>query len=440
MTCEVLLMNRHAVAFAADSAITVVTGYSERGEVKLHHQTGERKIYDLNTSPPVAAMVFDMGELAGLPWSNLFANYRTLGNSARPTVAAHAAEFLSFLARSCEGNPKSSGGSLVFTMDQQRDSFGMFVNSLVARFRELTIYHASAQNARGTNALESAMKEALDHLATEVKFESRSFRNYLVFEGDDRRERKIVVQPTEQLMTFVGKHHDAYLSEAMRIFFDRKAPPSDVKDRLREILVSAISYDYIPPRAPRSGLVVAGFGTPPVFPEFVQLEIAGVFGGAVKYREVGRGKTDQKNPSFVRSFAMDNLIQTFLTGMDRRVMPITFTAIYDTVTDLFDEIQGAVGKLDEQKSDALRSIISTAAGTVATMAIQIPQIVTDEFLWPVIQTKIAAAPEKSLGDYAAKLVQLVVIENEFMDNRAVAAPIKVKTLSPEHATDWSVLS
>jgi hypothetical protein len=27
-----------------------------------------------------------------------------------------------------------------------------------------------------------------------------------------------------------------------------------------------------------------------------------------------------------------------------------------------------------------------------------------------------------------------------MDNKAVAAPIRVKTLSPEHATDWSVLS
>jgi hypothetical protein len=126
--------------------------------------------------------------------------------------------------------------------------------------------------------------------------------------------------------------------------------------------------------------------------------------------------------------------------MDRRVMPITFTAIYDTVNDLYDEIESAVGHLNEQQSGALRQIINTAAGTVATMAIQIPQIVTDEFLWPIIQTKIAAAPEKSLGDYAAKLVQLVVIENEFMDNRSVAAPIRVKTLSPEHATDWSVLS
>jgi hypothetical protein len=440
MTCEVLLMNRHAVAFAADSAITVVTGFSDRGEIKLHHQTGEKKIYDLSTKPPVAAMVFDVGELAGIPWSNLFANYRSNGGGGKASVAAHAADFLSFLARSCEGSSKSTGGSFVFTLDQQRDSFGMFVNALVARFRELTIYHASAQNARSAGAIDAAMKEALDHLATEVQYESRSFRNYLVFEGETKKERKIIVQPTEQLLGFVTKHHDAYLSEALRIFFDRKPPSDSVKDSLREVLVHAISYDYIPPRAPRSGLVAAGFGQPPVFPEFIQLEVAGVFGGAVKYREIGRGKTDQKNPSFVRSFAMDNLIQTFLTGMDRRVMPITFTAIYDTVNDLYDEIEGAVGHLSEQQSGALRQIINNAAGTVATMAIQIPQIVTDEFLWPIIQTKVAAAPEKSLGDYAAKLVQLVVIENEFMDNRAVAAPIRVKTLSPEHATDWSVLS
>jgi hypothetical protein len=74
MTCEVALLNRRAVALAADSATTVT--YWEQGEEKRRYFKGTNKLFNLSSVHPVGIMTSDSGNLHMVPWEVIVKAYR----------------------------------------------------------------------------------------------------------------------------------------------------------------------------------------------------------------------------------------------------------------------------------------------------------------------------------------------------------------------------
>ncbi len=74
MTAEVALLNREAVALAADSATTVT--YWEAGQPKVRYFKGANKIFHISKKYPVGLMIYDAGSLQGVPWQIIAKAYR----------------------------------------------------------------------------------------------------------------------------------------------------------------------------------------------------------------------------------------------------------------------------------------------------------------------------------------------------------------------------
>lgn len=74
MTSEVVLMNRRAIALAADSASTITRWV--RGERKSRYFKGTNKIFQLSHSAPVGMMINGAGSLQGVPWETLVKTFR----------------------------------------------------------------------------------------------------------------------------------------------------------------------------------------------------------------------------------------------------------------------------------------------------------------------------------------------------------------------------
>jgi hypothetical protein len=66
VTSEVALLNRSAVALAADSATTVT--YWERDHYETRYFKGTNKIFHLSTVHPVGIMIYAAANLQGAPW------------------------------------------------------------------------------------------------------------------------------------------------------------------------------------------------------------------------------------------------------------------------------------------------------------------------------------------------------------------------------------
>ena len=94
MTAEVAILNPHAVALAADSAVTATYG---DGRTKIRQSAN--KIFSLSQHRPVGVMVYASGAINGIPWETAVKVYRNqLGTREFGTVKEYAEDFLGFLA------------------------------------------------------------------------------------------------------------------------------------------------------------------------------------------------------------------------------------------------------------------------------------------------------------------------------------------------------
>ena len=93
VTSEVLLMNLEAVVLGADSAVTI-TG-AERGRFS---QAGIEKIYLINESGPVAAMVYGAGSYVGLPWKTVLGQFRDYCGPDLLTIEDYSERLIAYLA------------------------------------------------------------------------------------------------------------------------------------------------------------------------------------------------------------------------------------------------------------------------------------------------------------------------------------------------------
>src|SRR5258706_11430297 len=92
MTAEVAVLNREAIAIAADSAVTagLVSGQ------KIF--ASANKIFAISKYHPVGIMIYDSANMVRFPWETLVKAYReSLGKESFPKLRDYADDFFRFL-------------------------------------------------------------------------------------------------------------------------------------------------------------------------------------------------------------------------------------------------------------------------------------------------------------------------------------------------------
>lgn len=92
MTAEVAILNKTAVALAADSAVT--TGLPGREKI----YTSANKIFTLSKFAPVGAMIYGHIEHCSIPWEVLIKEYRArIWKRRHGLLADYTRDFRSFI-------------------------------------------------------------------------------------------------------------------------------------------------------------------------------------------------------------------------------------------------------------------------------------------------------------------------------------------------------
>jgi ATP-dependent protease HslVU (ClpYQ) peptidase subunit len=92
MTAEIAVLNRSAVALAADSAVTIGRGAS----AKIYNSVN--KIFELHETAPVGIMVYGTIDFMGLPLETLIKQYRkqTAGKTLLK-ISDYKSDFITWL-------------------------------------------------------------------------------------------------------------------------------------------------------------------------------------------------------------------------------------------------------------------------------------------------------------------------------------------------------
>ncbi|MBN2129719.1 MAG: hypothetical protein JW741_09490, partial [Sedimentisphaerales bacterium] len=101
MTAEVAILNRSAVALAADSAVTIGGGH------KTYNSAN--KLFGLSKYEPVGVMVYGTASLDRVPWETILKECRReLGRTSFPTLRDYAEYLLAYLTDNTVLFPKEA--------------------------------------------------------------------------------------------------------------------------------------------------------------------------------------------------------------------------------------------------------------------------------------------------------------------------------------------
>jgi len=314
MTSEIAVMNKEAVALAADSAVTFT------GEAGQKIFPSANKIFTLSKYQPVGVMFYGNADFMGIRWETIIKIFRKrLGAAAFQSVTGYAENFLDFLRQNDFPFSDSDIDQLAYVDASIRWCFG--------RIKE----KHSEQVALALVEKGRIDQEYSENLISRiVRIEASRW---------DRADTAPTV-PANFVNSFRDSFEDV-IGEAIKEIFEG-IPLTDVAiGHLWEITVHLFqnfpSHVHIPAS---SGVVFAGFGTDDVFPVLESYTIEGRILDYLKHRKEENwcARIGGSTSAVVLPFAQREMVDTFMAGIDPDFRQLIGNQI-ESLRDYIQEIE-----------------------------------------------------------------------------------------------------
>lgn len=244
MTAEVAVMNKSAVALAADSAMTVTVANPPK-------TYPTNKLFALSKHHPIGIMIYNNAEFMNVPWETIVKMYRRqLGTSTKSTVKDYAEDFLGY-----------AGNSSICTAEQRRDNLLRIANDLFVRIANDVHAIINNQPSGGTLDVPVVIRDVVS-----------SHSNALTDAGEAMSMQSI------DTAALIDAHADEIDARIDHYFSPHMV--SSLRQSFVDALAVALKSSSL--SAGFSGIVFAGFGDDEIFPSLVEIVTDGAVAGLVK--------------------------------------------------------------------------------------------------------------------------------------------------------------
>lgn len=390
MTAEIAVLNRSAIALAADSAATLRdTGKSYPAN----------KLFALSRFHPVGVMVYHSDEFMGVPWETLIKMYRAeLAPAGKPTISDYADDFLRYINR-----PD------VCTEEQKLAHLQGVAKGLFASVR----HHLASQTAETHDAptVGAVCERFRQH------YESRT--PVSVLDGVDCVE--FVAQHRVPLEGLIGQCFEGVIIDA------------DDHESLLSLLAVAIKSDER--SGDHSGIVFAGFGETELFPTLVEVRIDGVIANVVKAKE--ESKCDIARVGLraaIVPFAQREMVHRFMEGVDPELLRYVLEVAENGFADLGQTILTRGGtEFSEQQREALMGVVNVLTDALRE---DVGKFCRDRFVDPILKI-VTELPKEEMATLAEALVSLTSLKRRVSDEQeSVGGPVDVALISKGDGFVW----
>ena len=420
MTSEVVLMNRQAVAMAADSAVTI------SGDRYLKTYNSVDKLFPLVDGQPIAVMIYNNAEIMSTPWETVISLYREQARGrSLDTVAAYADDFMEFLS----GNPD------LFPAEHQDTEFFKVVAvvfTVLAEEFDFQVQKFGQAHAGGVR----------DHVASIFEFVVGEMHSDYQRCPDDSPRGDLPCFPkgmAEQVRRRYGGEIDQLIQSlvgSLKNEFPGLAVTEETIGRLRDIAVFAVVKDAFFEHY--TGVVFAGFGAKEKFPSMRSYLASSVVLGILKRKRDRQADIGADSGPVFQPFAQDRMIRTFLTGMDQYLRMFVYSETLKLSRGLVADIVGRTPNLnDAQKNAIFRDYSNNNLGFAINEFFRS----VDNYQYAVhtrpILRAINSLPKKELGETAASLIKLNSFQQKVMHSvETVGGPIDVAVITRNGGLEW----
>jgi len=407
MTAEIAILNKSAIALAADSAVTLSVGNSQR---KIFDSAD--KLFELSYNDPIAIMVNNNMHFMEAPLQVLIKEYRPSCEGFKTTKEA-AVDFLAHLERFGVKSPAQVRKRAVFAQ----------VSPLIALLQQRAVDELTEITSDPTKRNDDESFEEVRQRIVKGKID---FLIWLFGRTPDA-EFLDGVQPE------LNDDDKEGISEAIDRGFQMAS--AEQKQQLAQLLIENISKNIL--QQPTTGVIVAGFGSDEIFPTLIEFEIIGMLGGALKFRSLEHIDIDRNgHRAKVLPFAQREMVDRFLYGLDIGIERDVRTFCQRTVTKISDHIMAQMDIGDEE-ADQLKNEAMTAE------KIFLDGLQNDGFSairdnsQKEIEDMVEFMPKSEMARMAEALVNLTSIKRRVSPGmETVGGPIDVAVISKAEGFVW----
>lgn len=407
MTAVIGILNKHAVAVAADSAVTVGAATN----TKIFNRAN--KIFRLSKYHPVGLMIWNHGNFMGIPWEVVIKYFRQqLDKKSFSTVEEYKNEFISFL-KTIESFKDSSE-----TKTQIRHFIVEFLIDLLrlvgSRVADMNIQEPNNYVSEFNKLFKNVVEDAIKNLQHDKDY-------YDDFKDFDKKQFDQIgtiglQQNIQEILSDNGLSLD--ISEHMSL--------------IRELAIELIKSKKIEKRF--SGLVFTGFGEDEIFPSLHSAKVSFLINNKLRWKDDVNHTINHNQKSAIAPFAQTDVIDTILSGIDPAIGELYFRNINKFLEKNYSEIASLIEKKDKALADKLRNIDTQQL--LHTLASSIQKQQKKIYIQPMMQALVNLSKE-DLAEMAESLVYLTYLKRRFtFAEESVGGPVDVAIITKGDGFVW----
>jgi hypothetical protein len=417
MTAEIAIMNKSAVALAADSFVTVSSSSGEDNNRKTYLAN---KLFTLSKYEPVGVMVYGNADLLGVPWETIVKVYREdLGKRSFAKVEGYVANFITWLGRQ----------HMLFTNKEQR------FHTLI------TVAHYYSFWIKDT--ITERVKQWTDKNGT---ISNRKL-NSIVRDVIAKHHQLILKKPLLPYLPSgfarrVVREYQAEIKEAYESVLKPFALTAAIKRQLSSIAANYIARDVFPDRG-LSGVVIAGFGTKEKYPVVRALQSHRIVLNNLIYRMDDRNSanlnTFPPHATFaaICPFAQRDVVDSFLSGIEPHFLQVIMRYFSQVLGRWPDIVSQSLPSLkDTDKNKLNKKLKKAGVDILKKFGDELRKHVKEKHTNSMFSV-VAVLPKEELAAMAESLVSLTSAKRKMsLELETVGGPVDVALVTKGDGFVW----
>jgi hypothetical protein len=410
MTAVVGILNKHAVAIAADSAVTI----GGNGGKKIFNKAN--KVFALSKQHPVGIMIYNAATFMATPWETIIKVYRKeLGATSFSTLKDYEQNFISFLR-------KKDFYTDANTQTIALENFALeILNSVIIDIGEkhkvLTENPTDQNRKQFLIALETTIDKLIVHWETNFEicpeFEDYSFERFTSYSNQlfDRINQ----------LRFVANG----INISIELF-------QKIKKLIYAILRAKEELSSF------TGLIFTGFGEDEIYSQLVPINISLVVDNRLRFfvNEQRAASISNDTPGAVCAFAQTDVIDTLLTGIDPTIDNIylsNFEALFRKYNQAIIE---RMSKENPILNIQIQNLHLATSAIVREFRELNQQIKRENHINPLMNA-VSNLAKEDLSEMAESLIYLTYLKRRItFAEESVGGPVDVAVISKGDGFVW----
>ena len=399
MTAIVGVLNKQAVAVAADSAVTIGSGR------KIYNTAN--KIFTLSKRHPIGVAIYGNARFnSSIPWEIVIKMYRDqLGDTTKPTIKEYASGFFDYLEN--YKNKYLSQDTLNKVLCRDVYSF----------WREIILEQLPTDEDKGFNNDDySAIKERLSKIYNENAAAPPVDRLNAI-------TKEVFLSAVNVILEVIAKQFEA-------AGCDYSADKDLIETVLYLVFIGRVFSD-----PSYSGLAFFGYGDDEIYPSiyrvrFYDCVISTLYWEDEAYAQVGEPPRD----SYICPMAQQDEMSAYITGVNPYMEDAFFQTTDATFRLLLESIAKLVGDENNPLANNIRGI--DIDGLMEDYKKSIDKVKQQKMISPLMKT-VSTMGKEDLAELAENLIYQTSLKRHITPNlESVGGPVDVAVISKGDGFIW----